>query len=297
MAALLVTTSLAAPRAQQLQYLSGQSVAPFFEGWEQNADGSFNMVFGYMNRNYREELNIPVGPANRIEPATLEQPQPTYFYPRRHRFMFRVRVPKDWGKKDVVWTLTANGKTEKAIGYLVPEQAIDNDVIARNRGGGGGPENKAPAIALEGDARRTAVVGEPLTLTVNVSDDGRPARRKTPPQVSVSDQPGVGVDVDGSGRRLPAGGRFARNNAPGLRVVWIEWRGPGRVVFDPWYMEGVDDHQPGWVPPEVPADGKVTTTARFNEPGMYIIRAMADDGGLYTPLDVTVQVAASGGRR
>jgi len=176
MAALLVTTSLAAPRAQQLQYLSGQSVAPFFEGWEQNADGTFNMVFGYMNRNYREELNIPVGPANRIEPATLEQPQPTYFYPRRHRFMFRVRVPKDWGRKDVVWTLTANGKTEKAIGYLVPEQAIDNDVIARNRGGGGGPENKAPSIVLDGDARRTAVVGEPLTLTVKGGHRKHPSR-------------------------------------------------------------------------------------------------------------------------
>ena len=62
-AAVLVVAAAAAvalPRAQQLQYLSGQGVAPFFEGWEQNADGSFNMVFGYMNRNYREELNIPM---------------------------------------------------------------------------------------------------------------------------------------------------------------------------------------------------------------------------------------------
>ena len=282
-----------APHAQQLQYLSGQSVAPFFEGWEQNPDGSFNLVFGYINRNYREELNIPIGPANRIEPATLEQPQPTYFYPRRHRFMFRVRVPKDWGKKDVVWSLTANGKTEKAIGYLVSEQAIDNDVISRNRGGGGGPENKPPSISFEGEARRTIAMEEALTLTVKISDDGRPARPKSPPRVAISDQPGVGVDVDGSGRRLPAGGWFARRNAPGLRVAWILWRGPGKVVFDPWYLEGVDDHMPGWVPPDLPADGRVSTTARFSEPGTYIIRAMADDGGLFTPLDVTVQVTSS----
>ena len=108
----LATTGVA---AQQLQYISGQNVAPYFEGWEQNADGSFNMVFGYLNRNYREELNIPVGPANQIEPTTLPQTQPTYFYPRRHRYLFRVRIPKDWGKKDVVWTITSNGKTEKAV--------------------------------------------------------------------------------------------------------------------------------------------------------------------------------------
>ena len=33
-------------------YHSGQNVQPVFEGWEQNPDGSFNMVFGYLNRNY-----------------------------------------------------------------------------------------------------------------------------------------------------------------------------------------------------------------------------------------------------
>ena len=35
-------------------YHSGQNLQPVFEGWEQNADGSFNMVFGYLNRNYEE---------------------------------------------------------------------------------------------------------------------------------------------------------------------------------------------------------------------------------------------------
>jgi hypothetical protein len=207
--------------------------------------------------------------------------------------MFRVRVPKDWGNRDVVWSVTAHGKTEKAIGYLVPEQAIDNDVVSRNRGGGGGPENQPPSISLEGDARRTVSLAEPLTLTVKIGDDGRPARPKTAPAVSVSDQPGVGVDVDGSGRRLPAGGRFGRRSIPGLRVAWIQWRGPGKVTFDPWFLEGVDDHMPGWLPPPVPPDGRVSTTARFSEPGTYVIRAMADDGGLYTPVDITVTVTAS----
>ena len=198
-------------------------------------------------------------------------------------------MPRDWGKKDVVWSVTAYGKTEKAYGYLVPEQVIDNDVIGRNRGGGGGP-NKAPTISLVGNSTRTVRQGEPLPLTVTVSDDGIPKPRAKPPEISISDQPGVGIDVDGSGRRLLAGGRFARRSVPGLRVAWIQWRGPGKVTFDPWFMEGIDDHMPGFTPPPVPADGKVSTAARFSAPGTYVVRAMADDGALYTPVDITVTV-------
>src|SRR5262245_1530795 len=308
--------------AQQLQYISGQNVAPYFEGWEQNADGSFNMVFGYLNRNYREELNIPIGPANQIEPANLPQTQPTYFYPRRHRYLFRVRVPKDWGKKDVVWTITSNGKTEKAFGNLVPEQAVDADVIVHNRGGAPGP---APTIQLEGDSTRSGSVDQSLALTVKVASTAPPETTRgrgaaAPPAapargagrgpgfpadgddaantgrgrgVSISDQPGVGVDIDGSGRRLLATGRYARTQSRGLRVAWLQWRGPGKVTFDPWFLEGVDDRMPGWTPPPLPADGRVTTTARFSAPGTYVIRAMADTGGLFTPVDITVNVSAA----
>lgn len=309
--------------AQQLQYLSGQNVAPYFEGWEQNADGSFNMVFGYLNRNYREELNIPLGPNNQVEPTTLPQTQPTYFYPRRHRFLFRVRVPKEWGKKDVVWTITSNGKTEKAYGNLVPEQAMDSDVIIHNRGGSPGP---APTIEIVGDATRTVSVNDALTLTVKVANaptgqTSARARGAQPPAaspapgaargpgfpsdgddaaqtaargrgVSISDQPGVGVDVDGSGKRMMAAGRFARTQSRGLRVAWVEWRGPGKATFDPWFLEGVDDKMPGWTPPPLSPDGQASTTARFSAPGTYVIRAMADTGGLFTPADITVNVTA-----
>lgn len=324
----LALTATAVTGAQQLQYLSGQNVAPYFEGWEQNPDGSFNMVFGYLNRNYKEELNIPLGPANVIEPAGLPQPQPTYFYPRRHRFLFRVRVPKDWGKKDVIWTLTSNGKTEKAFGNLIPEQAIDDDVIVHNRGGSAGP---LPSIELEGTAPLTATVGQPLSLTVKIASNapigggrGRGGRGAPPAAtaggqgtargpgfpangddaantgrgsgLSISDQPGVGVDVDGSGKRMLAVGRFGRSQVRGLRVAWLEYRGPGKITFDPWFLEGVDDRMPGWVPPPLPADGRVTTTARFSASGTYVIWALADMGGLFTPLDITVNVSASSGR-
>ena len=249
-------------------YHSGQNLQPVFEGWEQNTDGSFNMVFGYLNRNYEEELNIPVGPNNFLEPGDLDRGQPTYFYPRRQRVVWRVRVPADWGDKELVWTVTAHGRTDTAVGWLVPEQIIDEQVLAMNRSGGGAPDiaNRAPSIALIERQQRTVAVGEPLTLTTVVTDDGvpsmRPARNSRPP---------------------------GRRNALGLRLAWIQYRGPGTVAFDP-FTPPMADHTPGWTPPPIPADGKIVTTARFSEPGTYVIRGMADDGYLYTPADVTVSV-------
>jgi hypothetical protein len=165
-------------------------------------------------------------------------------------------------------------------------------------------------------------VDQPLSLTVKVSDAPSSGRgRGTAPAaadaqgaargpgfpadgddaanavrgrgLSISDQPGVGVDVDGSGKRLLAVGRCARTQSRGLRVARLEWRGPGKIIFDPWSLEGVDDRMPGLVPPPIPADGRVTTTARFSAPGTYVIRALADTGGLFTPLDITVNVSAA----
>ena len=256
-----------AARAQT--YHSGQNLQPVFEGWEQNPDGSFNMVFGYLNRNYEEHLNIPVGPDNHFEPGPPDRGQPAYFYPRRQRVIFRVRVPADWGDRELVWTVTAHGRTDRAIGWLVPEQIIDDQVIAMNRAGGGAPEmvNAAPTISIEEGLERTARVGEPLALTAVIADDGipemRPARNSRPP---------------------------GRRNALGLRLAWVHYRGPADIAFDPW-TPPMKDHTPGWTPPELPPDGRIVTTATFTEPGTYILRGMADDGYLYSHADVTVTVA------
>ena len=66
--ALLVTSQLVTNQEAnaQLSYQHGQNVSPAFEGWEENDDGSFNLVFGYMNRNWQEDLDVPVGPDNNI---------------------------------------------------------------------------------------------------------------------------------------------------------------------------------------------------------------------------------------
>src|SRR5262245_32045789 len=95
------------------KYNSGQDVQPIFEGWSKAPDGSYRMHFGYLNRNYVQELSIPVGPGNNVEPGGPDRGQPTVFDVRTHRNMFTVAVPKDWGKKELVWTVVANGKTQK----------------------------------------------------------------------------------------------------------------------------------------------------------------------------------------
>src|SRR6476620_4961099 len=95
----------------QVRFNSGQNVVPYFEGWIRNPDGTFDLVFGYFNRNWTEEVAIAPGPSNRIEPNGPDAGQPTYFLPRRQRWIFRVKVPANFGKNEVTWSITANGRT------------------------------------------------------------------------------------------------------------------------------------------------------------------------------------------
>ena len=183
----------------QIQNASGQNVVPVYEGWERNADGSFNMVFGYMNRNYEEQMDIPVGSNNVISPGAADQGQPTHFYRRRQQFVFKIKVPKDWGKNDLVWALTSRGKTEKAYGTLQPIWEIGNLVYQENRGGPGvmsWPEepNEAPSAEMVGSSQRTITLPETLTLTIQVSDDGHPKPRPRRAVVRDSDGAVIGGD-------------------------------------------------------------------------------------------------------
>jgi hypothetical protein len=271
------------------QIKTGQNVAPVYEGWERNADGSFNLVFGYFNRNWEETLHLPPGPNNNIEPGGPDQGQPTYFHPRRNQFIFRVRVPQDFGKKELVWTLTSNGKTERAYGTLAPDYFIDDIVIMTNLGAGGQGAsqryivgNKAPTLDVDGDMTRTATVGRPVALSARASDDGIPPAKPLPPT-------GVGQ----------AAGRLAPDVANGLRLSWFVYRGPGqKVSFTPRQIAEWQDIRegsnspwsPGWGPPPVPPDGKWTAEVVFSEPGTYVLRCQAHDGGLMTWEDVTFVV-------
>src|SRR5436190_2984199 len=109
---LLLQLQPASGQLVKVRHSSGQGVAPVYEGFDVNPDGSYNMWFGYMNRNYEEEVDLPVGPNNEIEPGG-DRGQPTHFMPRRHKDVFSVIVPKDFGDQTLVWTLTVRGQTQK----------------------------------------------------------------------------------------------------------------------------------------------------------------------------------------
>ncbi len=271
----------------QQSFATGQTIAPAYEGWEQNDDGSFNLVFGYMNRNWEEEIDVPVGPENGIEPGGPDYDQPTRFLPRRNRFVFRIRVPADFGDKEIVWTLTTNGQTERAYGTLKRDYYINDLVVQANFGASGAagatPEsekNVVPMIAVEGAQTRTVRVGEPLTLTAVVTDDDLPTARPLGPTSST----------------LP--GRITTDSATGLRMSWFVYRGAGNVTFDPPQIKVWEDTRegndspwsPGWSTPDAPEDGRWVANVTFDAPGNYILRALGHDGGLAAHQDVTVNV-------
>ena len=273
-------------RAQQ-SFASGQSISPAYEGWVQNEDGSFDLVFGYMNRNWEQVVDVPVGAENTIEPGGPDQGQPTRFQPRRNRFVFSVRVPADFGDRELVWTLTANGETQRAYATLRRDYYIDDLVIQANFGAAGAAgstpelaENAAPVLTVEGEPTRTARVGEPLALAATVTDDDVPRARPLAP----------------ANPRRP--GRITTDTATGLRFSWFVYRGAGGATFDPPQIATWEDTRvgrespwsPGWSTPEAPEDGRWETAVTFSRPGEYVLRALAHDGGLQTYQDVTVTV-------
>lgn len=291
-AVLLAVAFLLPQQARSQTYSSGQPVYPAYEGWENNEDGSFNLVFGYMNDNWKEEPNVPVGPENMIQPGPQDQGQPTHFLPRRNRFIFRVRVPKDFGSKELVWTLTTHGKTQKAFGSLRPDLIIENvDIMSETGALGAGsstPEiraNKPPVVTLEGPKNRTAKVDEVITLEAVVTDDGVPKVRQIPPD-----------RVRAASLTTPVRPTVAKNL--GLHLSWFVYRGPGRVFFEPSQIKIWEDTRSGanspwafiWVAPPVPAGGKYVSKVTFSEPGTYTLCARADDGALTTDQMLTVTV-------
>ena len=254
------------------KFSSGQDVQPYFEGWIHNPDGTFDLVFGYFNRNWQEDLAIPAGPDNSVEPAGADRGQPTYFLPRRQGWVYRVRVPRDFGKQVVTWTITANGKAQKAYGELMPVEEITERIVMTrgNLNPGDDDPNKPPAIAIAPVASPAPNV--PIVLTAMVSDDGLPKPRpvatvKTP---APGDATAIQAQANSSAVARPRG----------LTVSWMQIRGPAKISFEPAGAASV-------------ADGKATVAVRFSERGTYVVRATANDGALSTKADLVITVARS----
>jgi hypothetical protein len=201
--ALLAGCLAAGAQLVQLRHWSGQAIAPVFEGFDVNPDGSFNLWFGYMNRNYEEEPDIAVGPDNFFEPGSADRGQPAHFLIRRQKDVFKVVVPKDFGEQKLTWTLTIHGQTQRIAGTLNPVWMIDR--LRTTRGGNSEKvdSNTPPVVHVE-PQQQTIAPSAAATLVISATDDGLPERRGKP---------------------------------IGMSVQWGKYRGPGVVTFQPSKMK------------------------------------------------------------
>ncbi len=222
----------------------GQAIVPVFEGWYPNADGSYSLSFGYYNMNLEEAADIPIGPDNQVLPSEFDGLQPTRFDPipvngaRRHWGVFTVRVPADFGRQRVVWSLTHNGKTFAVPGHIEgPSYIIEDlwvptqgDVAATMRIGDSSLEKRGRDFQGIDDVRPVAArVGQPVPLSVTIDPNAEPKNSRM---------------IEGN------------------LVWWFKHQGPGEVTFSD---------------PEVKVEGAGTasTTATFGAPGEYIVRVQA----------------------
>jgi hypothetical protein len=238
--------------AQQTVYIepphdSGQGVTPAYEGWFSNSDGSFSLLFGYYNRNVKQELDIPIGPENRIEPGGPDQGQPTHFLTRRRWGVFTVTVPKDFGTKKLTWTLIANGKTAEVpagldtLWELNPFQDATGNTPPFIGFAQSGPFVQGPRGHTQ---ELSGVMPSPVPLTLWVADDA-------------SVIPGA-----------------TRPKTPAVTLTWSKYRGPGTVTFA--------NDRPAIDNAEVKLEkiafsGRASTTATFSEPGDYVLHVVAND--------------------
>jgi len=233
-----------------------------------NPDGTFNMWFGYMNRNHKEELDLPVGPENNFSPGPADRGQPTHFVPRRNKDIFKVVVPKDF-QGALTWTLVSHGKTLSVPGTLNQVFMIDRKYTTRGGNDTQISSNRPPEVSVT-PRETTVTVGTPLMISLTATDDGLPVKR---------------------GRYSISGG-----DPVGLTLEWTKFRGPGMVTFAPG--EDIQGRS------TLKLQEKTTQTrVTFSEPGEYVSQAVVDDGsrGNYSyhccwtnaDVKVTVKGAAS----
>lgn len=303
-----------------LTYSRGEPVLPAYHGWYPNEDGTIDLWFGYLNQNWREELDVPVGPDNMISgPYGPDSGQPTHFLPRNNRFIFKVTVQEDFPEEEVVWTLTTYGQTHRAYATLHPGYVKDAAGIQREYFGQSPAEgNDPPEIQIEGALTRDVVVGQPELLTVIATDDGvpggrdnnddnsnRPVRRQQDEEASIC---GDNTELFFCGEPSEGGGNLS--SVKGLRMQCFLYRGDPEVAgigdfgdaahltFDPPQAKAWEDHRNGtpWAAgyqlPPIPPDNTWNINTTFSQPGTYVVRCQAHDGLLVTNQDITFNVSS-----
>jgi hypothetical protein len=232
---------------------SGSNIYPAFEGWYQNADGSYTLLAGYYNRNKKQVLDIPIGPENKIEPGGPDQGQPTHFEVGRGWGTIAIKVPKDFGDKKLTWTITANGRTVSVPFGLTKGYQIEPflDAAMGNKPpvfklSESGPELTGPPPPLSQAPVISGVVGESVAIKYWITDDGH-------------EEPPTG----GSAAAPPPAGAQAPPRRARVSTTLTKYRGPGEIKF-------ADNT------PTIEKD-MVNTTATFSLPGEYIIRIEGND--------------------
>lgn len=267
--------------------VSGEAIFPALEGWGPGKNGETFILLGYYNRNKNQELDIPVGQDNRIEPDGPDYGQPTHFYSGRQHGVFAIKVSKDFGNKRLTWTLTANGQTSTVSFWLNPAYWVDFYKHPANsneppviRFAPGGPAMTGPPDGIV--QTLSASVGRPVPLTLWASDVPMQERdveaeltaraRATSPAARASDAVAiVGGQVIGIGGAKGTGaGDAAPDQRPDITVNWREHRGPARVTF-------AQNRIPLVTKGDSTRSLEASTTATFAVPGEYILRAQVND--------------------
>jgi hypothetical protein len=248
--ALLLAQQIPQPRKQ-----FGGSVTAAFEGWFDVKDAGERFLVGYFNRNTEEELDIPIGPNNDIEPGGPDMGQPTHFLPGRQWGMLLVPVPKNFRPQDkLTWTLITNGQINSIPLRLNPDYVISpfSEIAVGNtppmiRFEANGAAIQGPVATLANAPNRTASLSDPLALTLWVTDD-------------MKFTSGIGQPLTGS--------------PPPVTLTWSKYRGPGKVTFDK--ARPTVEKLPA-ADANNPFSGKATTNVKFSEAGDYVLHVTAND--------------------
>jgi hypothetical protein len=263
----------------------GEAIFPAFEGWGPDKSGeNLLLLLGYYNRNRSQELDIPIGSDNRIEPDGPDYGQPTHFYTGRQHGVFAIKVPKDFGNKKLTWTLTANGQTSTVSFWLNPAYWVnffkhpangnEPPVIRFLRDG---PTMTGPPLGIA--QTLSATVGKPVPLTLWASD--------VPMHVSEAEEELAARNRGLNAGRAPdsvaiIGGQVIAGSARGggaaavrpvqadITVNWRKHRGPGQVSFEQERIPLTTNRDPKLFL-------EATTTATFSVPGEYVVRAQVND--------------------
>ena len=237
----------------------GASVTPAYDGWYDNADGSHTFLVGYYNRNWADNIEIPIGPNNKFEPGDIDRGQPTNFLPNRNFGMFSITVPKNFGATERLWwTLTVNGTTSKIGLIMSPDFNITPQHSSEEAPNGkynvppvlrfaqGGPAIQNPGAPLSAAISKTATAGVPMPLELFTEDDALYA----------------------SGTNAPMNGKIP----PVVEATVAKYRGPGNVKAEGFHFETLKGGKP-----MEPYAGKASGNVTFDKPGDYVLHVTLND--------------------